>query len=109
LCDERYIRDVAGARDTGIDCAYLRLMTSNEQKGHTMKRTAVIVGIAAAMGVFAPVAAGAAGQSDGQAVVKPPVVKRTLPVKSALILHSAYNSRTGRAMYRLGNTGLWME
>lgn len=74
-----------------------------------MKRTAVIIGIAAAMGVFAPVAAGAAGQSDGQAVVKPAAGKRTLPVNSALILHSAYNSRTGGTMYRLGNTGLWME
>lgn len=70
-----------------------------------MKRTAVIVGIAVAMGVFAPVAAGAAGQSDGQA----PIAKKTLPVKSALILHSAYNSRTGQTMYRLGNSGLWME
>ena len=69
-----------------------------------MKRIAVSVGIAAAMGVFAPVAAGSAGQSDGQAVVK-----RTLPVSSALILQSAYNSRTGRTMYRLGSAGLWME
>lgn len=74
-----------------------------------MKRAAVVVGIAAAMGVFAPLAAGSAGQSDGQAVVKPPVVKRTLPVKSSLVLHSAYNGRSGRTMYRLGNSGLWME
>ncbi len=69
-----------------------------------MKRSAVIVGIAAAMGVFAPLAAGSGGQSDGQAVVK-----RTLPVSSALILQSAYNSRTGGTMFRLGNAGLWME
>jgi hypothetical protein len=84
-------------------------MTSDEGKGHTMKRTAVVIGIVAAMGVFAPVATGAANQSEGQAVAKPAIGKRTLPVKSALVLQSAYNSRTGGTMYRLGNSGLWME
>jgi hypothetical protein len=80
-------------------------MTSDEGKEHTMKHIAVVIGIAAAMGVFAPVAAGSAGKS----VAKPAIGKRTLPVNSALVLQSAHNSRTGQTMYRLGNSGLWME
>jgi len=67
-----------------------------------MKRAAVILGIAAAMGVFAPVAAGSSGQSD-----KP--IKVARDARPGLILQSARNSRTGEVMYRLGNSGLWME
>jgi hypothetical protein len=63
-----------------------------------MKRTAVILGVAAAMGVFASAAAGSTGKSEGPAVVKP------LPV-----LQTQYNSRTGEIMYRFGNRGLWMS
>ena len=74
-----------------------------------MNRTAVIVGVAAAMGVFAPAAVGSTGQPVGQGVVKPAIGKRLLPVKSALILHTARNGRTGQPMYRFGTTGLWME
>jgi hypothetical protein len=66
-----------------------------------MKRTAVILGVAAAMGVFAPAAVGAKGQSDGLPVVKPAKTDRSL--------HTTYNSRSGQTMYRLGNSGQWME
>jgi hypothetical protein len=63
-----------------------------------MKRTAVILGVAAAMGVFAPAALGSTGKSERSAAVKP------LPV-----LQAQYNSRTGEIMYRFGNRGLWMS
>ena len=44
-------------------------MTSHARKGHTMKRTAVVLGIAAAMGVFAAPAVGSPGKSDGSPVL----------------------------------------
>ena len=66
-----------------------------------MKRIAVILGVAAAMGLLAPTATAAKGRSDGQPVVKPAAID--------LSLHTAINSRSGQTMYRLGNTGLWME
>jgi hypothetical protein len=75
-------------------------MTSHRGKEHSMKRTAVILGVAAAMGVFASAAVGSPGQSEGLPVVKP-AFDRPLPV-----LHTTYN---GRIMYRLGNKGVWME
>ena len=102
VCDERYVRNVAGANDTGIDCAYLRLMTSHERKGHTMNRTAVILGVAAAMGVFASAAAGSTGQSEGLPIVKSAAAK-PLPV-----LRTQYNSQSGLMLYRFGDRGLWM-
>jgi hypothetical protein len=79
------------------------------RKEHSMNRTAVVLGIAAAMGVFAPAAIGSTGQQVGQEVGKPAAGKKLLPVKSALTFHTARNSRTGQPMYRLGDTGLWME
>ena len=66
-----------------------------------MRRTAVILAVAAAMGVLAPNAVAAKGRSDGQPVVKPAAID--------LSLHVARNSRSGQTMYRLGSTGLWME
>lgn len=68
-----------------------------------MKRTAVILGVAASMGVFASAAAGSTGQSEGLPVVKPGAVK-PLPV-----LRTQYNSRSGEIMYRFGDRGLWMS
>jgi hypothetical protein len=73
---------------------------SQQGKEHTMKRTALILGVAAAMGVFASAAAGSTGQSQGLPVVKPSI--KPLPV-----LHTKYDG--GRTMYRFGNTGSWME
>ena len=67
-----------------------------------MKRTAVVLGVAAAMGVFASAAAGSTGQSDGLPVEKPKVAK-PLPV-----LHTQYNSQSGQMTYRFGGRGLWM-
>ena len=101
-CHERYVRNVACASDSEVDCAYLRLMTSNEGKEHTMKRTAVIFGVAAVMGVFASAAAGSTGQAGGVPVqtAKPGVVPQR-------ILHTRIEG--GRTLYRLGNKGAWME
>ena len=101
-CNERYVRSVACASDSEVDCAYLRLMTSNEEKGHAMKRTAVILGVAAAMGVFASAAAGSTGQAGGVSVqtAKPGVVPQR-------ILQTRIEG--GRTLYRLGNKGAWME
>ncbi len=67
-----------------------------------MKRTALILGIAAAMGVFAPVAAGARSQSEDP-------IKAARVARPGLILQTERNSRTGQVMYRIGNSGLWME
>lgn len=67
-----------------------------------MKRTAVILGVAAAMGVFASAAAGSTGKAEGLPVVKPAVVK-PLPV-----LRTQHNSQSGLTMYRFGDRGLWM-
>lgn len=109
-CDERYVRTVACANDAGIDCAYRRLNGHKAHRGeHTMKHTAVILGVAAAMGVFASGAAGSTGQPVKKGIAKPAVVKRTLPVSPALVLRTAHNSRTGQTVYRLGDKGLWME
>lgn len=66
-----------------------------------MKRTAIVVGVAAAMGILAPAAAGATSHSDGLPVVKIAKLDRSL--------QTTHNSRSGRTMYRLGNSGLWME
>jgi hypothetical protein len=73
-------------------------MRGHKKEGHAMKRTAVILGVAAAIGVFAPAAAGSTGKAERSAVVKP------LPV-----LQTQYNSRSGEIMYRFGNRGLWMS
>ena len=67
-----------------------------------MKGTAVIIGVAAAMGVFAPAAVGSPGHSGGLPVVKKPAVVKPVPV-----LHTRIES--GRTQYRFGNTGFWME
>jgi len=66
-----------------------------------MKRTAVILAVAAALGVFAPNAVAAKGRSNGLPIVK--------PARIDLTLHTAVNDRSGQTMYRLGNSGLWME
>jgi len=66
-----------------------------------MKRAAAILAVAAAMGVLAPSAVAATGRSGGLPVVKPAL--------SDLSLHTANNDRSGQTMYRLGDTGLWME
>ena len=65
-----------------------------------MKRTAVILGVAAAMGVFASAAAGSTGHSQRLPGVKPSA--KPLPV-----LHTRYDR--GQMTYRFGNTGPWME
>jgi hypothetical protein len=70
-----------------------------------MKRTAIILGIAAAMGVFAPTASGSARQPVGQA----DSLKAGRKSATDLVLHATYNSRSGQMMYRLGSSGLWME
>ncbi len=67
-----------------------------------MKRTAVILGVAAAMGVFAPTAAGSPSKSEGLPIVKSGAAK-PLPV-----LRTQYNSQSGLTMYRFGDKGLWM-
>jgi len=66
-----------------------------------MKRAAAILAVAAAMGVLAPSAVAAKGRSGGLPVVEPAL--------SDLSLHTANNDRSGQTMYRLGDTGLWME
>ena len=66
-------------------------------------KISLIIGIAAAMGAFAPVATGSTGQSGGLPVetAKPAVVS---PLR---ILHTRIEG--GRTLYRLGNRGAWME
>ena len=66
-----------------------------------MKRTAVILGVAAAMGVFASAAAGSTGQAGGVPfqTAKPGVPQRILQTRI----------EGGRTLYRLGNKGAWME
>jgi hypothetical protein len=73
---------------------------SQQGKEHTMKRTALILGVAAAMGVFGSAAVGSTGQSEELAAVKPGI--KPLPV-----LHTRYDGI--RIMYRFGNTGSLME
>jgi hypothetical protein len=66
-------------------------------------KISLIIGIAAAMGVFAPVATGSTDQSGGLPVetAKPAIVT---PLR---ILHTRIEG--GRTSYRFGNRGLWME
>jgi hypothetical protein len=68
-----------------------------------MKRTAVIIGVAAAMGVFAPVAAGSPERAGGLPVIK----KKPAVVKPALVLRTRIEG--SRTLYRFGDSGLWME
>lgn len=78
-----------------------------------MKRTVVILGVTAAMAV-APAAASAGTSSQS---VKPAFAKslRSSPQRAARLpafernLQIASDSRSGRTVYRLGNSGLWME
>ena len=78
-----------------------------------MKRTVVILGVAAAMAI-APAAASAGASSQS---VKPAFAKTSSssPQRAARLpafersLQIASDSRSGRTVYRLGNTGLWME
>jgi hypothetical protein len=70
------------------------------RREHTMKRTIVIIGVAAAMAV-APAVASAAGNS-------PQRVKRT-PAKPAAVLQTTQDDRSGQTLYRLGDSGLWMQ
>ena len=65
-----------------------------------MKRTAVILGIATAMGVFAPVAAGSTGGLPVEK--KKPAVVKPLPVLQTRIEGS-------QTFYRFGNGQLWMQ
>jgi hypothetical protein len=95
---------------------------------HTMKRLAVILGVAAAMGVTPSVAAAASSaQPVKPALFKPmpvkPVLAKRLGLKALtfsslkvarqpaveLTLQTSYDDRSGSTLYRLGNTGLWME
>ena len=86
-----------------IECFYLRLMTSHEGKEHLMKRTAVIIGVAAAMGVFAPAAPGSLDPGVKQPIAKAkPAVVRPLPVLRTRVEGS-------QTWYRFGNTGDWMQ
>ncbi|MGH3079259.1 MAG: hypothetical protein ACRDPZ_13895 [Gaiellaceae bacterium] len=64
-----------------------------------MKRTIVIIGVAAAMAVAPAVAS--AGNS-------PQRVKRT-PAKPAAVLQTTQDDRSGQTLYRLGDSGLWMQ
>ena len=56
-CHERDTRNVACANDTERRGSYSRFMTNRTGREHIMKRTAIILGIAAAMGVAPSVAA----------------------------------------------------
>jgi hypothetical protein len=122
LCDERDIRNVVRASDAAPLGSYPRLM-SRTGREHTMKRTVVILGAAAAM-VAAPAvaSAGTSPQLVKPAPAKPAIVKSAV-VKSAKLnrqraarlparevsFQSSYDSRSGQTMYRLGNSGLWMQ
>jgi hypothetical protein len=70
----------------------------------TMKRTAVTLGVAAVMGVFASTAAGSPGQQGGQA----DGLKVARKAAASLSLSTA-NDGHGGAKYRLGDKGLWMQ
>ncbi len=66
-----------------------------------MKRTAVVLGVAAALGAFASPAVGSPGKSDGSPVLGPG--GKPLPV-----LRTQYNSQSGLMLFRFGDRGLWM-
>lgn len=68
-CHERDTRSVVCANDTESRSSYSRFMTDRTREEHTIKRIAIILGIAAAMGVAPSVAA--AGNVTAQ--VKPQV------------------------------------
>ncbi len=68
-----------------------------------MKRTAVIIGVAAAMGVFAPVATGSPERAGGLPVAK----KKPAIVKPALVLQTRIEG--SQTFYRFGNGQLWMQ
>lgn len=70
----------------------------------TMKRTAVTLGVAAVMGVFASTATAAPGQSGGQA----DALKAARKAAASLTLFTASDGYGG-AKYRLGDKGLWMQ
>jgi hypothetical protein len=94
-----------------------------------MKRTAILA-IAAAMVIAPSVAAAASSASVRPAPVKPALVK-SMPVKPALLRHILLRAsspqkagrlgsanlslqvkldgRSGHTLFRLGDTGLWME
>lgn len=69
----------------------------------TLKRTAVTLGVAAVMGVFASNAAAAPGQSGGQA----DALKAARKAAASLTLFTSNDH--GGAKYRLGERGLWMQ
>ena len=81
LYASRDTRNVACTNDTEARGSYSRFMTNRTGREHTMKRTAIILGIAAAMGVAPSVAA--AGSVTGQ-VVKPQLVKAQI-VKAQIV------------------------
>jgi hypothetical protein len=104
---------------------------SRQGREHIMKRTVVILGVTAAMAVAPAVAsAGTSPQSSKIASAKPAIFK-PMPVRPALVrslairslrsqkaallpaavlsLQSTYDDRSGHTLYRLGNSGLWME
>ena len=64
-----------------------------------MKRTIVILGVAAAMAVAPSVASAATSAQK---------VKRT-PAKPAAVLQTTVDDRSGQTIYRLGDSGLWMQ
>jgi hypothetical protein len=85
-----------------------------------MKRIVATLGVTAAMAVAPSVAsAGTSPQLVKPAQAKPAVVEvksvKLSPQRAArmhaaeLTLQLAYDDRSGRTLYRLGNSGLWME
>jgi hypothetical protein len=68
-----------------------------------MKRTAVILGVAAAIGVFAPAATG----STREPVRLPVETKKPAVVKPALVLQTKIEG--SQTSYRFGNGQLWMQ
>jgi hypothetical protein len=106
MCDERHIRGVVRANDAAPRGSYPRLMSRTGEE-HTMKgtikRTAVTLGVAAALGVFATNATAASGQSGGQA----DALKAARKAAASLSLSTA--NGPGGAKYRLGDKGLWMQ
>jgi hypothetical protein len=66
-----------------------------------MKRILIALGVTAAMAVAPSVAsAGTSSKASPQ--------QARLPV-SGFIVQTTTDSRSGRTLYRLGNSGLWME
>jgi hypothetical protein len=75
-------------------------MKDRTGREHTMKRIVVILGVAAAM-VAAPSVASAGTSATPQKKARIPAFE--------LSLQSTHDDRSGQTIYRLGNSGLWMQ